>query len=133
MIMLRAVALAAAFACAPAFAGELSDGLAGDAECVKLADIRPLITHTEELNSRQFEFVRGFYMAALPASTALPIGDRAAIVTDGEDFSVILIDTAADETCARFRVTDIVAFLAIIDAVGEGATVKAKDAAGRPL
>ncbi|MGO9417900.1 hypothetical protein [Roseiarcus sp.] len=133
MIMLRAVALAAAFACAPAFAGELSDRLAGDAECVKLADIRPLITHTQEQNSRQFDFVRGFYMAAPPASTALPIGDRAAIITDGQDFGVILIDNDAGETCARFHVTDIGAFLAIIEAVGEGATVKAKDAAGRPL
>ena len=134
MTRLSCATLTLALFAAPAHAGALADALRDGAdECVPMAKVHALATHEIAMNEKQFEFLRGFYVAAPPPSTELPIGDRAEIASDGDDFGVLLIDSASDQTCARFHVTDIGGFLAVINAVGAGVTVKAKDRAGKDL
>lgn len=69
----------------------------------------------------------------LVLSQDLPIRDVAEIVSDGDSFSVILVDTNADETCARLHIRYLAGFLCVLADIGAGKTVKAKDAAGRGL
>ena len=130
------MAAAAVLVSVPALAADGLDDVLGQAsgDCVPMAKVRAVKGLTETpLNDKQFEFVRGMWVVVPPKSSELPIGDRAEIITDGEDFGVILIDTEAQQTCARFHVHDIAGFLTLINAVGEGKTVSAKDAAGKGL
>ncbi len=115
---------------------ETLDGLlSGEAECVKMETIRPLVAHEQKLNAAQFDFIRGMWMVLPPPSTDLPIGDQAEIITDGDTFGVVLIDSDSDEACARFHVPSakVADFLTVINAVGEGMKPKARDKAGDGL
>ena len=133
--MFKAIVFAASMALSgAAYAGPLNDALGqGSGECVPMSAVRPLVKHDEPLNAAQFDFLRGMWMTIPPVSTELPIGDKAELITDGEDFGVVLIDSESDQTCARFRVPNVGEFLTVINQVGEGKTIKAKDAAGKGL
>lgn len=77
---------------------------------MRMAKVRPLIKHDQALNAEQFEFIRSFCMAAPPMSDDLPIDDKEAIVTDSDDFGVIMIGSGADPACARFHVYRVAGF-----------------------
>lgn len=127
------LASALLLAASAAQASPLDDLLGGEADCVKMADVRAAAKVETRLDVRQFDFVRGMWMAVPPVSRELPIGDTAELVSDGDTSGIVLVDTDADETCARLRIRDLADFLDLLAEIGEGKTVRAKDAAGRGL
>ena len=98
--------------------GDLMTGWVSDSpQCIPTTEFRSA-TRTVELSPEQFQFVRALYVALPPMSKTLPPGDRAVMVSVGEETLLALVSD--NLACARFIAPDFV--VEMLMQVGEGGT-----------
>lgn len=99
-----------------AHAGVFDRWLSADAPpCVDMQDIAA-VSKITQLDSRQFEFVRAFYIAIPPMSKVLPAGDDAYTAEAEGETMMFLAESGV--SCARFEAPPFVKTM--LDQVGKG-------------
>lgn len=86
-------------------------------QCIPTTEFRSA-TRSVELSPEQFEFVRALYVALPPMSKTLPPGDRALMVSVGDETMLALVSD--NLACARFLAPGFL--VEMLMQVGEGGT-----------